>query len=150
MAGVDIVRVPYRGSPQAVTDLIAGSVALMFSPASSVMPHIRAGRLRALAVTTAATSPSLPGVPTGDASGLQGYETATWFGYVAPVQTPRAVVAQLNGALAKTLRMDAVRDQLATQAMEVLGGTPETFGRHIALETAKWARVVQASGARVD
>ncbi len=150
MAGVNIVHVPYRGSPQAVTDLIGGAVALMFSPASSVIPHVKSSRLRAIAVTTARRIPSLPGVPTVSESGLPGYETTTWFGYTAPARTDAAVVSQLNTELAKTLKADAVREPLTTQGMDILGGTPAEFARYIADEIAKWARVVRASGARAD
>ncbi len=96
MAGVSLTHVPYKGSPPAVADLIAGEVDLMFSPSSSVLPHVGSGRLRALAVTTVARLPSLPELPTVAESGLKGYETLTWFGFVAPAKTPPAVVTRLN------------------------------------------------------
>ena len=150
MAGVKLAHVPYKGSPQAVTDLLAGEVALMFSPASTVLPHVKSGRLRALAVTTAARLPSLPELPTVGQSGLKGYETVTWFGFVAPAKTPNAVVSRLNGDIVKVLAMPDVRQQFAVQGIDTLGGTPEQFAAYIRDEIAKWAKVIKLSGARAE
>ena len=113
MAGVNLVHIPYKGSPPAVTDLLAGEVALMFSPSSTVLPHVKTGRLRALAVTTASRLPSLPDLPTVAESGLKGYETITWFGFVAPAKTPPAIVARLNAEIVKVLALPDVRNQFA-------------------------------------
>jgi tripartite-type tricarboxylate transporter receptor subunit TctC len=150
MAGVKVMHVPYKGSPQAVTDLLAGEVALMFSPSSSVLPHVKAQRLRALAVTTAARLPSLPELPTVAESGLKGYETVTWFGFVAPAKTPPAIVSKLNAEIGKVLAMPDVRQQFAVQGIETLGGTAEQFTAYIRDEIAKWAKVIKLSGARAD
>ena len=150
MAGVKLVHVPYKGSPQAVTDLIGGQVALMFSPASTVLPQVKSGRLRALAVTTAVRLPSLPDLPTVAESGLAGYETVTWFGFVVPAATPRDVVARLNSEIGKVLAQNEVRQQFSTQGIEVIGGTPEQFAAYIRAEITKWARVIRESGARAD
>ena len=141
MAGVRMVHIPYKGSPPAVTDLLAGEVALMFSPSSTVLPHVKTGRLRALAVTTASRLPSLPELPTVAESGLKGYETITWFGFVAPAKTPPAVVTRLNAEIVKVLALPEVRNQFAIQGIETLGGTPEHFASYIRDEIAKWAKV---------
>jgi tripartite-type tricarboxylate transporter receptor subunit TctC len=150
MAGVKMTHVPYKGSPPAVIDLVAGSVDVMFSPASSVIPHVKSGRLRALAVTTAARLPSLPELPTVAESGLKGYETITWFGFVAPAKTPPAIVTRLNAEIVKALALPDVRSQFELQGIEILGGTPERFADYIREEIAKWARAIKLSGARAD
>lgn len=150
MAGVNMVHIPYKGSPPAVTDLLAGEVALMFSPASTVLPLVKAGRLRALAVTTLSRLPSLPELPTVAESGLKGYETLTWFGFVAPAKTPPAVVTRLNAEIVKVLAASEVRNQFASQGIETLGGTPERFATYIRDEIEKWARVIRLSGTRAD
>ena len=150
MAGVDMVHVPYKGSPPAVVDLLAGEVALMFSPSSTVLPHVKSGRLRALAVTTARRLPSLPDLPTVAESGLAGYETITWFGFVAPAHTPQPVVARLNGEIVKVLATAEVRAQFSAQGIETLGGTPGEFAAYIRAEIDKWAKVIRQSGAKAD
>jgi tripartite-type tricarboxylate transporter receptor subunit TctC len=150
MAGVKMVHIPYKGSPPAVTDLLAGEVALMFSPASTVLPHVKTGRLRALAVTTATRLPSLPELPTVAESGLKGYETLTWFGFVAPARTPPAVVTRLNAEIVKVLALPDVRNQFSVQGIEILGGTPERFADYIRDEIAKWAKAIRLSGAKAE
>jgi len=150
MAGIRMVHIPYKGSPPAVTDLLAGEVALMFSPSSTVLPHVKSGRLRALAVTTAARLPSLPELPTVAESGLKGYETITWFGFVAPAKTPQAIVARLNAEIVKVLALPEVRSPFAIQGIEVIGGTPEQFASYIRDEITKWAKVIRLSGAKAD
>ena len=150
MAGIRMVHIPYKGSPPAVTDLLAGEVALMFSPSSTVLPHVKSGRLRALAVTTAARLPSLPELPTVAESGLKGYETITWFGFVAPAKTPQAIVARLNAEIVKVLALPEVRSPFAIQGIEVIGGTPEQFTSYIRDEITKWAKVIRLSGAKAD
>ncbi len=150
MAGVKMTHIPYKGSPPAVIDLVAGSVDVMFSPASTVLPHVKSGRLRALAVTTAARLPSLPELPTVAESGLKGYETITWFGFVAPAKTPPAIVTRLNAEIVKALALPDVRSQFELQGIEILGGTPERFADYIREEIAKWARVIRLSGAKAE
>ena len=150
MAGVRMVHIPYKGSPPAVTDLLAGEVALMFSPSSTVLPHVKTGRLRALAVTTAARLQSLPELPTVAESGLKGYETITWFGFVAPARTPPAVITRLNAEIVKVLALPEVRNLFASQGIETLGGTPDRFASYIRDEIAKWAEAIRLSGAKAE
>ena len=134
MAGISLVHIPYKGSPLAVTDLLGGQVALMFSPASTVLPHVKSGRLRALAVTTSARMPSLPELPTVAESGLPGFETVTWFGFLVPAATPREIVGKLNAEIVKVLAQPEARQQFATQGIDVIGGTPEQFAAYIRAE----------------
>ena len=150
MSGVKMTHVPYKGSPPAVLDLVAGSVDVMFSPASTVLPHVKSERLRALAVTTAARLPSLPQLPTVAESGLKGYETVTWFGFVAPAKTPPAIVTRLNAEIVKALSLPDVRSQFELQGIEILGGTPERFADYIRVEIAKWAKAIRLSGAKAE
>ena len=150
MAGVRMVHIPYKGSPPAVTDLLAGEVALMFSPSSTVLPHVKTGRLRALAVTTPARLASLPELPTVAESGLKGYETITWFGFVAPARTPPAVITRLNAEIVKVLALPEVRNLFASQGIETLGGTPDRFASYIRDEIAKWAEAIRLSGAKAE
>ena len=150
MAGVSLVHIPYKGSPPAVADLLAGEVALMFSPASSVLPHIQTGRLRALAVTTSSRLSSLPDLPTVAESGLKDYETLTWFGFVAPAKTSPSIVTRLNAEIVKVLALPDVRNQFAIQGIETFGGTPERFADYIRDEIAKWAKAIRLSGAKAE
>ena len=150
MTGVKLVHVPYKGSPQAMTDLLAGRVQLMFAPASTALPHIKAGTLVALASSGAERAGIAPDLPTIAESGLPGFDTSLWFGVLAPAATPREIVGRLNREIARVLAVPEVRSQLAAQGIDTLGGTPEQFAATIREETAKWARVVQASGARID
>ena len=150
MTGVRMVHVPYKGSPPAVTDLLAGEVALMFSPSSTVLHHVKSGRLRGIAVTTASRLPSVPELPTVAESGLKGYETITWFGFVAPARTPGAIIARLNTEIVRVLALTEVRQQFAAQGIETFGGTPERFAAYIGEEIAKWAQVIRVSGARAN
>ena len=150
MAGIKMVHIPYKGSPPAVTDLLAGEIALMFSPSSTVLPHVKTGRLRALAVTTTLRLPSLPDLPTVAESGLKGYETLTWFGFVAPVKTPPVIVTRLNAEIVKVLALPEVRNIFASQGIETLGGTPDQFASYIRDEIAKWAKAIRLSGAKAE
>lgn len=148
MAGVEMMHVPYKGSSPAVTDLIAGQTQLMFD--SSVVPHIKSGKLRALGVTSAKRSAALPDVPTIAEAGLPGYEATAWFGVLAPAGTPQDVIQRLNTELNAVLREPGVQNWMKSQGFEVMGGSTEAFAEHIKKETAKWARVVAASGAVAD
>jgi tripartite-type tricarboxylate transporter receptor subunit TctC len=150
MTGVQMTHVPYKGSSPALTDLIGGQVQLMFDNLPSSLQFIKAGKLRALAVTSLARSQALPDLPTLAESGLPGFEASSWFGVLAPAGTPADIVAKLNGAVAAWLASPAAKEQLAAQGAIAAGGSPDAFVKHIADESAKWAKVVKASGAHVD
>jgi tripartite-type tricarboxylate transporter receptor subunit TctC len=150
MAGVDMTHVPYKGSAPALTDLIGGQVQVMFDNLPSSLPQIKAGKLRAIAVTSAQRAPALPNVPTIAESGLPGFEATSWFGVVAPAGTPPAIVARLNADLNQWLQTPEAREKLLAQGAAAAGGSPEQFAAYIRAETEKWAKVVKASGAKVD
>jgi tripartite-type tricarboxylate transporter receptor subunit TctC len=150
MAGVDMTHVPYKGSAPALTDLMGGQVQVMFDNLPSSLPFIKAGKLRAIAVTSLKRAPALPDVPTISESGLPGFEASSWFGVLAPAGTPPGVVARINAEINKWLQSPEGKDQLLAQGAQAAGGTPEQFAAHIRAETEKWAKVVKASGAKVD
>ncbi len=150
MAKVDMQHVPYKGSAPAVTDLLGNQIAIMFDNMPSAIQHVRSGKLRAIAVTTAKRSPELPDVPTIAESGVPGYEATSWFGMFAPAATPAPVVAQLNATIVKVLAQPDIRKKLAEQGAEAAGETPAQFADFIQKESVKWGRVVKESGASVD
>ncbi|MBW8270398.1 tripartite tricarboxylate transporter substrate binding protein [Caldovatus aquaticus] len=148
LAGVRMTHVPYPGSAQAVTDLVAGRVGVMFSPASTVLGHIREGRLRPLASAGPARAAAAPELPTMEEAGLPGFTSTVWFGLVAPAGTPAPVVARLAAAARTALADPETARQLAAQGFDILPGGPEELRALIAAEIAKWARVIEAAGAR--
>ena len=150
MAGVQMTHVPYKGSAPALQDLIGGQVQLMFDNLPPSLPQIKAGKLRALAVTSATRAPALPDTPTVAEAGLPGFEASSWFGVLAPAGTPPDIVNKLNAEIAKWLTSPGAKEKLASVGANIAGGTPEDFARHIQAETAKWAKVVKESGAKVD
>ena len=150
MTGVQMVHVPYKGAQPALTDVIAGQCQLMFATSASVIPYIKAGRLRALAVTTAKRSPSVPDLPTIAESGVPGFEAITWHGVVVPSQTPPATVARLNTAINTALADKNLLERLASLGAEVAPGSPQDFAAYIAREIPKWTKVVRDSGAKAE
>jgi tripartite-type tricarboxylate transporter receptor subunit TctC len=150
MAGIKMVHVPYKGSSQAVTDLLAGRVGVMFSPASTVLPHIQAGTLKALASSGNKRAGVAPTLPTIAETGLAGFDTSVWFGLLAPAATPREIIERLAVAVNQALSSADVKAQLANQGIDALGGTPSDFARYIRQETEKWARVIEVSGAKIE
>jgi tripartite-type tricarboxylate transporter receptor subunit TctC len=149
LAGIDIVHVPYKGTPPAVTDLVSGNVTFMFANSLSVLPHVQSGRLRALAVTSPKRSSATPNLPTV-AETYPGFESATWFALFAPAGTSRDIIARLNAAVSKAVQMPDVREKFLAQGAETMSGTPEQVAAYARAEVAKWAKVVKASGARVE
>ena len=146
MAGIKMVQVPYKSSAPGVIDLLAGQVALMAPSMISGIPHVRAGRLRALGVTTAQRSPSAPDIPTIAESGLPGYESAQWYGLLAPAGTPRDVLDKLHRDVTSVLLAPEHRELLGSEGGIVVAGSPEAFATMIKTETAKWLRVAKEAG----
>lgn len=149
MAGVEMQHIPFRGGPLALTSLISGEVSLMFNNLFTALPHVEAGRLRALAVTSARRSAAAPGIPTIAESGLPGYDVSTWYGLLVPAGTPKGIVAKLNAEVVRILNLPEMRERLGN-VVELIPGTPDQFAAHIRQEMVKWAQVVRQSGARAD
>ena len=150
MTGTDIVHVPYKGGAPAIADLIAGNVELMFESTNSIAPHVRAGRVRALAVTGLKRSISLPEVPTLVEAGVQGYEVNAWSGVIAPAGLPRPILDKLNKAINAAIVVPETHQRFEQLGSEGGGGTPEEFAELIRRDSAKWADVVKRSGAKID
>jgi tripartite-type tricarboxylate transporter receptor subunit TctC len=150
MAGVQMVHVPYKGLAPALVDLLAGEVQAMFSSVVAIVPNIKAGRLRALAVTGKRRTTLLPEVPTLDELGVPGYEAGSWYGILAPAGTPRAIVAKLHAAIVHALAQPEVRERLVGEGAEVIGSTPEAFAAHITAELARTGKLVRAAGIRME
>ena len=146
MAGVKMVHVPYAGSPQAVTDLLAGRIQVFFSPASTVLQHVRDGKLVALASTEARRTAVAPDLPTMVEAGLPGFETGLWFGLVAPAQTSREIIDKVAQAGNEALKADEVAKALAAQGIDLVGGSSEEFARYLDGEMKRWATVAEAAG----
>jgi len=150
MAGVRMVHVPYKGLAPALVDLLGGEVQAMFSSVVAIVPNIKAGRLRALAVTGKRRAAALPEVPTLDESGVPGYEAGSWYGILAPAGTPQAIVAKLREAIVHALARPEVRERLASEGAEVIGSTPEAFAAHITAELARMGKLIRDAGIRME
>jgi tripartite-type tricarboxylate transporter receptor subunit TctC len=149
-ARVDMLHVPYRGFPPAATDMLAGSIDAMFAIAPAVLPHVRSGKMKALAVTALQRSPLSPDVPSVAELGLPGLESLAWNGFVAPAGTPAEVVSRLGAEAAAGMRNPETREALARLGFEVVGSSPAEFARWIRAESEKWAKVIRASGAKAE
>jgi tripartite-type tricarboxylate transporter receptor subunit TctC len=150
MTGTNIVHVPYKGTPAAIPDLVSGQVQVIFDNLTSISPHVKAGRVRGLGVSSLKRSPIFPDIPTISEAGVSGYETNSWGGIVVPARTPRAIVMKLNGEINKALQVASLRERFAAIEAEPVGGTPEAFAAFVKKERVKWAEVVRKSGAKVD
>jgi len=150
LAGMKMTHVPYKGGGQAIIDLLGGHVQVMFSGFSAAMPHIKSGKVRALAVTGAKRSPALPEVPTIAEQGFPGVEATAWYGVLAPAGTPKPIVTRLHGEIVKILKQSDVTERLGALGFEIVGGTPEQLGAYIRSEIKKWEKVVKASGAKPE
>lgn len=150
MAAVDLTHVPYKGSAPAVTDLIGGQVQAMFDNVPNVAAHVRAGKLRALAITSGKRSPALPDIPTVDEAGVPGYQVSVWFGLVAPSGTPRDAVMRLNAEINRVLALPEVRERFGGSGIDIVGGAPETFGSLVREQVATWGKVVREGNIRAD
>ena len=149
LAVVKMVHIPYKGGGPALTDLLGGQVQLMFATMPAAMPHVRSGKLRAVAVTSAKRSQAMPELPTLGET-LKGYDASTWYGVLAPAATPRAIIATLHGAILKILGVAETRDRLLAQGFEPVGGTQAEFGAYIKSEIVKWGRVIKAAGIKPE
>ena len=147
---VNIVHIPYKGGAPAIADLIAGQIPMMFDNVPPLLPHVRAGKIQALAVTSLARIAVLPEVPTLHELGLKDFDAVGWNGLLAPAGTPRDIVARLNTEVVRVLRIPEVRDQLTSQGADIVGNSPEQFAAWIRAEVKKWAEVVKVSGAKID
>ena len=150
LAGIKMVHVAYKGSGQAVTDLLGGHIQLMFSGFSSTLPHIKSAKLRAIAQTGEKRSPALPDVPTIAESGFPRFEATAWYGVHAPATTPKPIVNRLNAEFVKALKLPDVRERLSSLGFEIAGSTPDYYANYIKSEIRKWAKVVKASGAKPE
>ncbi len=150
MAGIDMVHVPYKGGGAAYIDLIGGQVQVMIDALQQSMPHIKSGKLRAIAVATAQRLPQLPDVPTLAESGVPGYESSAWYGFVAPAGTPKEIVNQLSADIAAILKMPDVKQVLEAPGLVAVGSTPEQFADFIRAETEKDARIIKAASIKAD
>jgi tripartite-type tricarboxylate transporter receptor subunit TctC len=150
MTGTQFVHVPYKGSAQCLTDLASGQIQLIFDNLTSIAPHVKAGRVRGLGVSSLRRSLIFPDIPTIAEAGVPGYETNSWGGMVVPVRTPRAIVTKLNAEINKALQSPELRERYAAIEAEPTGGTPEQFAAFVKTESVKWADVVKKSGAKVE
>jgi len=150
MTGLNLVHVPYKGAGPALTDLVGGRVQLMFTSPLAALPHVKSGRLKALAMASRNRSPAAPELPTVSESGVPGFEASLWYGMLAPAGTARGIVTRLHDETAKALQLPDVVERLSSQGVEPIGGSPQELAAFLKLETAKWARVVKQAGIRVD
>ena len=150
MAGIKLVHVPYKGSGAGLTALIAGETQVYIEPFATSIQHVRAGRLRAIAVTSSRRTSLLPELPTMIESGLPGYNVGSWYGILVPAATPRQVVLRLNEVVNRIVNLADVKERLAADAILTVGGTPEAFGSKMKIEMARWGQVVKDTGAKAD
>ncbi len=150
MTQVQAVHVPYKGTGAAIVDLIGGQVPLCFCTLPSVFPHVKTGRLRALAVTIARRTPAAPDIPTVAEAGVPGYEMSQWYGLLAPAGTPMPIIERLNSEVGKALKHPELRSRLQSDGAEAVGSSPQEFGTFFKAEIAKWTRIVQRAGIRAD
>jgi tripartite-type tricarboxylate transporter receptor subunit TctC len=146
MAGVDMLHVPYKGTGQAVTDLLAGQIDLLFGPAQAVMPHVQAKKLKAFAITSAQRSSTVPGLPSVAESGVPGYEAIGWFGLLAPAATPSAIIEKLSADANKVLQDPEVKERMLALGAEPSGDTPSEFAAFIRADQAKWSKLMRERG----
>jgi len=150
MTGINVLHVPYKKAPQAITELISGQVQFAFVNMPLALPHVKAGRLRALAVTGHERSATLPDIPTMNEAGVPGFFVESWYGLMAPAGTPDAVIRKLHDEIVAALAKPVVKDRFNKQGAEVVTDTPEQFGATIKSETARWAEIIRKSGAHID
>ena len=145
-AGINIVHVPYKGNAPAIVDGIAGNIEIVISGVPAMVPHLQSGRLRGIGISSLERFPAVPNLPTFDESGLKGFESSTWFGLMAPIKTPRDIVARVNADGNKVLAMNDIRNRFIGEGIMPKGGSPETFTQYIRDEIAKYANVIKKAG----
>ena len=150
MSGTDLNHIPYKGSAPAVTDLIGGQVQALFDNMPNVIQHVKAGRLRALAITTPKRSTALPDLPTVDEAGVPGYQVGVWFGVVAPAATPKDVVAKLNAEINRVIALPDVKERFNQSGIDIVGGASDLFDKHIREQAATWGKVVKDANIKAD
>ena len=150
MTGTDILHIPYKGSGPAVTDLLAGQVNMMFDNIPSSLPHIKAGKLRAIATTGAKRDPALPDLPTVAEAGVPGYESGVWFGLMVPAGTPKDIIGKLNAAAVQAAKAPEFVKRMTALGYNIIPGTPEEMAAMNRRDLALWAPIIKASGAKVD
>jgi tripartite-type tricarboxylate transporter receptor subunit TctC len=150
MASVRLVHVPYKGTGQALADLLAGQIPVLFGNILSCVPYVKAGRLRALAVTSSKRSAAMPELPSIAEAGVPGYNTTTWHGWLAPAGTPAVIVQRLSSEIAKVVKSPEIMEKMLADGGEAVGSTPEQFTRYLVAELARWRKVVKETGVRVE
>lgn len=150
MAEVKMIHVPYKGATPAITDVVAGHIEIYFGAMVSTVPHVKNGRLRALAMTSAKRSPAAPEIPTLQEQGFKGFETGSWFGLHVPAATPRDIVAKLHAETLRAINQPDIRNRMQPEGAEFIGDTPEQFATYIRGEIEKWGRAVKVSGAKAE
>ena len=148
--GTRMTEITYKGTPQAITALLSGEVSVGYPSTSAALPQVRAGKLRAIAVTSAQRSSIAPAIPTLAESGVPGYDVTSWYGLMVPAGTPRDIVSRLNGAATKALANSEVKERFSTTDLEPAGSTPEQFGEKVRSEVAKWGKVIRESGMKPE
>jgi tripartite-type tricarboxylate transporter receptor subunit TctC len=148
--GIELVHVPFKGTGPAIASVLGGQVQMMFSNMLPAMPQVRAGKLHALAVTSAQRSPAAPDVPTVAETGIAGYETTSWHGVALPAKTPNSVLKRLHAELVQITRQPDVKDRFASDGTRVVGSTPEEFTAMVKIETGKWAKIIKAAGIKAE
>jgi tripartite-type tricarboxylate transporter receptor subunit TctC len=150
MTGASLVHVPYKGSAGVLTDIMGGQIAATLDNIPPYLPQVKAGKIRALAISTAKRSPAIPELPTIAEAGVRGYSSSAWFGLVAPAATPKEVVAKISAETARILQLPDVKSRLTELGAEPVGGTPEQFGAHIKAEIAKWGKVIKEANVELQ
>lgn len=150
MAGIDLMHIPYKSSAQMTTDILGGQVEVVFHNAPVLLPHVKSGALRGLGITSATRNASAPELPTIAEAGVPGFEVTAWFGFMAPANTPAAIVNKVHADVVKAMALPDVRERMLVQAAEPIGSTPQEYAAFIATEIVKWAKVVKLSGAKVE
>lgn len=149
-AGINIVHIPYKGTGPALASVLGGEAQLIISSLLPALPHLKSGRLKALAVTSTTRSSAVPDVPTAAESGLPAFETSSWHGILVPAKTPRAIITRLHGELVRVLNLPEVRERLTTQGLNIVASTPQAFAAYIKSETIKYARVIRQAGIKAE